>query len=64
MAIDFTGVRQIVNGEPLDATVLNRPLQDLALILNGQLDADYYTKSEVDALVSDESLVNAIIFGG
>lgn len=67
MAIDFSGVRVIVNGEPLDASVLNRPLLDLISILETDLTdltLDFYTKPEVDALIADESLVNAIIFGG
>lgn len=64
MAIDFSGVRVIVNGEPLDATVLNRPVLDLVSVLETELVGNYYTKPEVDALIADESLVNAIIFGG
>lgn len=64
MAIDFSGVRYIVNGEPFDASVLNRPIQDLVQIIEDGLDLNYYTKPEVDALIADESLVNAIIFGG
>lgn len=64
MAIDFSGVRVIVNGEPLDASVLNRPVLDLISILETDLTLDFYTKPEVDALIADESLVNAIIFGG
>lgn len=63
MAIDFSGVRVIVNGEPLDASVLNRPVLDLVSILDTELNGNYYTKEEVDAIVSDESLINAIIFG-
>lgn len=64
MAIDFSGVRWIVNGEPLDAAVLNRPVADLVAILATDLDLNYYTKPEVAAMIADESLVNAIIFGG
>jgi hypothetical protein len=33
MAIDFSGVRYIQNGEPVDKSVLNRPVEDLASIL-------------------------------
>ena len=64
MAIDFSGVRVIVNGEPVDASVLNRPVLDLIATLESGLALDFYTKPEVDALIADESLVNAIIFGG
>lgn len=62
MALDFSGVRWINNGEPLDATVLNRPLQDVVAILIDEFD-DRYTNEQIDALVADESLINAIIFG-
>lgn len=63
MAIDFSGVRVVNDGEPLSAVILNRPILDLIEILETEF-GDYYTKPEVDALIADESLVNAIIFGG
>ena len=62
MALDFSGVRWINNGEPFDATVLNRPLQDVVDILIDEFDGRY-TNEQIDALVADESLINAIIFG-
>lgn len=64
MAIDFSGIRYINDGEPLSQVVLNRPVRDLVEILETDLVLDFYTKPEVDALIADESLVNAIIFGG
>lgn len=38
MAIDFSGVRVIVNGEPVDASVLNRPVLDLISTLEATLE--------------------------
>lgn len=62
MAIDFSGVRVINDGEPLAAVVLNRPVLDLIDILETAF-GDYYTKPEVDALIAQESIVYAIALG-
>lgn len=53
MAISFAGVRYIVNGEPLDANVLNRPVSDLVGILNTQLPVEFYNKTEINALMQN-----------
>lgn len=37
MSIDFSGVRYIENGEPVDKSVLNRPIEDLASILENSV---------------------------
>lgn len=63
MSLDFSGVRFIVNGEPFDESVLNRPIKDMIAALGGDLTDGFYTKQEVENLIADESLVNAIIFG-
>lgn len=62
MALDLTGIRFIVNGEPVDAEVLNRPTRDLKFALEA-MPNEYYSKAEVDVLVADESIIAAIIFG-
>lgn len=64
MALDFSNVRYIVNGEPLDAAVLNRPVSDLAVAIRQQLSTDFPSTAEVQEIAADEALINAIIFGG
>lgn len=64
MPIDFSGVRYIVNGEPSDQSVFNRPVKDLKEAIEKGLATHYYTKEEIDAISADDALINAIIFGG
>lgn len=57
MAINFTVVRWINDGEPLAAEVLNRPTQDLAVELEANL------VSTIQSLSADEAVVYAIALG-
>lgn len=50
MAIDYSGIRYLSNGEPFDATVLNRAVSDLVALLDTGLGGEYYTQTEADAL--------------
>jgi len=64
MALDFSNVRFIVNGEPLDASVLNRPVQDLILEIQTQSGTEFVSAEQAREIAEDEGLINAIIFGG
>ncbi len=68
MSLDFSSVRYMQNGETLDQEFINRPLRDLIAILRAQIPNNYYTKSEVDAMIqqqqSEDALIYALIFGG
>lgn len=64
MALDFSGVRFISNGEPLDGSVLNRPTKDLIFELETQISNEFPSAAEVQEIAAEEALINAIIFGG
>lgn len=44
MSLNYGSVRWFQNGEPIDATVLNRPIEDLAKAVKDQ----HYDKDEID----------------
>lgn len=68
MAIDYSTVRHLVNGETLDVEFVGRPLRDLIALLQSGIPANYYNKPEIDAMLSvqesDDALIYALIFGG
>lgn len=53
MAVDTSSVRWIVNGEPLDQEVLNRPIRDLA---NAIPDASVTKKGLIEIATTQEAL--------
>lgn len=55
MSLNYSSVRFMENGEPIDQFVLNRPIEDLAKAVHNQM----YNKTEVENLKWHADSVNA-----